>query len=591
MHIFDGRDSRATRTRRFLSLALVAFAIGGGRSAWAHQDPPGCSGTGVDFRFDAFRSDGSPLGIGDVSECETITYQIRVGKSNIGNPCAFEGGTIRITTPDGVVHNVTPGGGVPCIGGTGACATAVVSSMTVNYTVNPGDVVGGMITATGQYNAAFSHTGTSHTLNSPNAGGFIQNMVMFCPADTPCVNNFCDPNLFDSATGALGNCTFANIANSTPCPDSDGNQCTFAGCDGAGNCDQNHQVTVCPPDGNPCTNDLGCDSASGACVYTPTPNSTPCPDTDGSLCTTAGCNGAGTCDQSHMVTVCPSDGNPCTNDLGCDSATGACVYTPVPDSTPCPDTIVNNCTAGCNAFGQCDQLHICMATTTTSTSVTSTTSSSTTTTAPCVSSPEGAFCNDMIDNDCDGLIDCSDPDCRTAPCVGGTQNGQSCATPALQTACATGGGSCPCPPIQKDPTTISFGKNGKLDRLHSHGRVTISGSPDVRGSEAGWLLDNNRGRIFGVVLPANTLAANASGTLFTYRNLDAKTQGGIYRATIRIKGGTSYAYSLEAYGNMSAATDPNMAIQFYMGHLRTPAIHSEAWTRTKSGWRATGIGG
>ena len=361
MHIIDGRESRKpTPTRRYVSVALVvvAFAIAGGRSAWAHQDPPGCSGTGVDFRFDAFRAGGAPIGSGEVTECETITYQITIGKSFIGNPCAFEGGTMKITTPDGIVHNVTPGGGVPCIGGTGACSTTQFASLTINYTVNPADVSGGMVTATGQYNAAFSHTGVSHTLNSPNAGGFIQNVVMFCPTDTACVDNFCDPNLYDSATGALGNCDFSNIPNSTPCPDIDGSQCTFAGCDGAGNCDQNHQVTVCPPDGNPCTNDLGCDSASGACVYAPTANSTPCPDNDGSLCTTAGCDGAGHCDQNHLVNVCPPDGNPCTNDLGCDSATGACVYTPVPNSTPCPDTDNVACTtAGCEA-GTCVQTHI-----------------------------------------------------------------------------------------------------------------------------------------------------------------------------------------------------------------------------------------
>jgi len=33
-------------------------------------------------------------------------------------------------------------------------------------------------------------------------------------------------------------------------------------------------------------------------------NSTPCPDTDGVACTTAGCDGAGVCDQNHVVVCC-----------------------------------------------------------------------------------------------------------------------------------------------------------------------------------------------------------------------------------------------------------------------------------------------
>src|SRR5205823_10497278 len=35
------------------------------------------------------------------------------------------------------------------------------------------------------------------------------------------------------------------------------------------------------------------------------PNSTPCPESDGNACTTAGCNGQGVCDQNHMTKTCP----------------------------------------------------------------------------------------------------------------------------------------------------------------------------------------------------------------------------------------------------------------------------------------------
>src|SRR4051812_47912294 len=175
-----------------LALLLATFLVAGSRTASAHQDPPGCSGTAVDFSFMAFRDDGTPIDLSEtVSECETITYQVTVGKSSLGNPCAFQGGTITITTPDGTVHNVTPGGGVPCIGGTGACSTTSAQSNTVTYTVNPGDVVGGEVVAAASYTAAFSHTGGSHVIGFPKASTTLPLLVEFCPASTECIDSFC----------------------------------------------------------------------------------------------------------------------------------------------------------------------------------------------------------------------------------------------------------------------------------------------------------------------------------------------------------------------------------------------------------------
>src|SRR5436189_4962748 len=88
--------------------------------------------------------------------------------------------------------------------------------------------------------------------------------------------------------------------NSTPCADTDGNACTTAGCNGQGVCDQNHSSKVCPG-ADQCNK--GCDTTSGKC----TPQeSTPCTDTDGNTCTTAGCgvsatrHGPGAGVQTHL---------------------------------------------------------------------------------------------------------------------------------------------------------------------------------------------------------------------------------------------------------------------------------------------------
>src|SRR5256886_14599460 len=77
-----------------------------------------------------------------------------------------------------------------------------------------------------------------------------------------------------------GQCT---PKTSTPCTDSDGNVCTIAGC----------EVSPTNPD-------------LGVCVQTHTfaTDSTPCPDTDSNTCTTAGCDGPGVCDQNHLNACC-----------------------------------------------------------------------------------------------------------------------------------------------------------------------------------------------------------------------------------------------------------------------------------------------
>src|SRR5439155_20379882 len=82
------------------------------------------------------------------------------------------------------------------------------------------------------------------------------------------------------------------------------------------------------------------DPTSGVCVQTHTfaTDSTPCPDSDGNACTTAGCNGAGTCDQNHMTKTCPA-ADECNG--GCDTTSGQC--TPK-TSTVCTRTDGNVCT-------------------------------------------------------------------------------------------------------------------------------------------------------------------------------------------------------------------------------------------------------
>ena len=160
---------------------------------------------------------------------------------------------------------------------------------------------------------------------------------------------------FSAGTELDSGCLHTNKPDSTPCTDSDDNACTKAGCE-QGQCVQAHMTTVCQPDSNECTNDLACDPTTGACNHPPVPDSTPCTDSDGNACTKAGCE-VGQCVQTHMTTVCQPDSNECTQDPACNPATGQCTHPPVPDSTPCTDSDGNLCTtAGCES-GQCVQTH------------------------------------------------------------------------------------------------------------------------------------------------------------------------------------------------------------------------------------------
>src|SRR2546428_14010873 len=74
--------------------------------------------------------------------------------------------------------------------------------------------------------------------------------------------------------------------DSVPCPDSEGNACTTAGCNGAGACDQKHVSKTCPG-ADQCNG--GCDTTSGR--GTPK-GSTAGTEKEGNGCTNAGCEGS-----------------------------------------------------------------------------------------------------------------------------------------------------------------------------------------------------------------------------------------------------------------------------------------------------------
>jgi len=171
----------------------------------------------------------------------------------------------------------------------------------------------------------------------------------------------------------------------------------------------------------------------------------------------------------------------------------------------------------------------------------------------------------MIDNNCNGLIDCADPSCSSI---------------------------FPCLRASKDPTIIRFGPAGSLDLIRGHAKLETT-PVDISAMSVGVLLSNLHGAIYSGSLPAGALTASSSGTIFRFLNSSARTGGGIYSLKIKQNGNTSYTFSFASYGDLSAATDPNMRLQFYIGEDANAArdgrifiTRDQPWMRTPSGWRA-----
>lgn len=250
----------------------------------------------------------------------------------------------------------------------------------------------------------------------------------------------------ESALGAhlahgdsIGECQSGCQPGTSDC--NDGNLCTSDTCLGNGECEH---IAVNCDDGNPCTLDVCLEEVG--CVNLPS-NEIPCDIAcdDGNPCTENDVCADGTCIGTPVVGGCCindvdcEDGNLCTTDICtdniclnepidcsvanqcligfCDPATGECSSTPV----NCDDS--NICTDD-----SCDLENGCVNT-------------------PTSSPPEEAetSCDDGLDNDCDGTVDCNDSDCDAdAVCQSECQGENPCDVNAICVEIIGGGFDCIC---------------------------------------------------------------------------------------------------------------------------------------------------
>src|SRR5438094_43064 len=187
--------------------------------------------------------------------------------------------------------------------------------------------------------AAFAD-GDATCNNGLQAGNQGSAAIPQCPV--PCAGDECTDRVCpdDTTNPNAGTCV-GTPKTSQPCTDSDNNVCTIAGCEASptdptsGVCVQTHTFATDSTRRAGDDDTAGPDAATGQGTPKTSP---PCTDTDGNVCTIAGCEVSptnselGVCVQNHMFAS---------------------------DSTPCPDTDNDSCTtAGCNGQGVCDQTHM-----------------------------------------------------------------------------------------------------------------------------------------------------------------------------------------------------------------------------------------
>jgi len=143
--------------------------------------------------------------------------------------------------------------------------------------------------------------------------------------------------------------------------------------------------------------------------------------------------------------------------------------------------------------------------------------------------------------------------------------------------------------VQRDPSFIKFGPPGQgRDLLQLQAKVKTT-QTTVTGVEVDWLLSNSKGVLFKGALIPGDLVPNASAKVFQFKDVAARSgQGrrfGIYIAKIKpLRDGSGYTFKMQAIGDFSAADEPNMSFQFYLGE--ETFFSGVPWMQTGNGWRA-----
>jgi len=359
--------------------------------------------------------------------------------------------------------------------------------------------------------------------------------------------------------------------------------CTVDVCDEIGDVCENVAIDANCDDGQFCNGAETCDPLND-CIAGSVPNCE-----DGVGCTTDAC------DETNDLCTHAADDALCNNGLYCDGVeqcdpTDDCEPGIVPDCSDtydctvdiCDeigDTCVNDATAcvcGDNEIGpgeDCD---------------------------PPSSTPGGEICDNLIDDDGDGAIDCEDEDCPafcehdpSIPCS--THHDCRMLTIA-KTSCIGAPSGCDdncqlvvaCNAIGRDPSIIRFGRDGRPDLFKMHASFVPQTMMDPAVEGFSFLLTNASGVVYQAQLLSGDLKRRGKG--YFYKDVTARAgeglRDGVYQLRLkqRVKDGRlDYSFTLQIYGDFSAATEALMMTQVKVGNDGT--MIAAEWTQTGSGWK------
>jgi len=396
-----------------------------------------------------------------------------------------------------------------------------------------------------------------------------------CDDAVPCTVDMCDE----------ANDECAHTPDDTACSDG-----VF--CNGAETCDEMAGCEAATPltcdDGIACTNDT-CDEAGAACVHQP--NDVLCADNEF-------CNGVEICNpqsgcEAGSAQTC-GDGVDCTVDT-CDEVNDGCDHTP--SNALCNDGLYCNGVETCNAVTDCvsgapvpcgDQF-VC---TRDSCNETTDTCMHDFTTCVCgdmeitgneqcdPSAVAGTYedCNDNIDDDGDGKVDCRDKDCK--PGARPEICDESCSLDQV------------CERFIRDPARITYDTQHGPDEFYIHGRILMR-SDKLRSVVHAFTfeLSTPNGPVYRASLDEDDLRGGIAGRRFRFRDSQApylgnrSAKGGLERVWVRTRKfeGVRYlVFTVRAYGDFSKANHRLMTTELSIG--TEVGFLTAEWTATPRGW-------
>lgn len=341
----------------------------------------------------------------------------------------------------------------------------------------------------------------------------------------------------------------------------DGVACTLDSCnESAGACEHEPNAAMCD-NGRFCDGEETCNPLLG-CVAGPT---AACDD--GIACTVDSCNeAADRCSHKADDAVC-DNGRFCDGEEVCNTSSGCEEGEPPtcrPDRFECTieecDDSANACVSD-YAYCVCGDREITLL-------------------EECEPPARaGTFedCNNGVDDDGDGDIDCTDVDCE-AGSPRGIVCDENCNLDRL------------CAPVSKDPALIRFHRRSGPDSFWMHGRFPIDGTPDPLAEGIQIEISNGVQPIYVATLGAGDLTA-VKGKRFRFRDKDARHLGsssarnglGMVSLLLKsIRGEPYISFRVRAYGDFSSATHRVMSSQITIGG--EVGSLTEEWTAKPRRW-------